>query len=93
MRARWAEVLKQTSSVRRRGKLNDYDQYRLLVDERDEGARQVVEQLNLHAGYEPVYVGPLENAEVQEHVLKLVIAISQGGMGPFFCRVAPPDQL
>src|SRR3712207_9441543 len=29
----------------------------------DEGARQVVEQLNRDAGYEPVYAGPLENAD------------------------------
>jgi hypothetical protein len=59
----------------------------------DEEARQVVEQLNRDAGYEPVYAGPLENAAAQENVLKVVIAISQGGMGPFFYRIAPPDQL
>src|SRR5215217_8481396 len=59
----------------------------------DEEAREVVEQLNRDAGYEPVYAGPLENAAAQENFLKLVFAINQGGMGRFFYRIAPPDQL
>jgi 8-hydroxy-5-deazaflavin:NADPH oxidoreductase len=59
----------------------------------DEEARQVVEQLNRDAGYEPVYAGPLENAATQENFLKLVFGINQGGMGPFLYRIAPPDQL
>ena len=59
----------------------------------DEEARQVVEQLNRDAGYEPVYAGPLENAGAQENFLKLVFAINQGGLGRFFYRMAPPDQL
>src|SRR5919199_1005242 len=59
----------------------------------DEEARQVVEQLNRDAGYEPVYAGPLENAAAQENFLQLVFAINQGGTGAFFYRIAPPDQL
>lgn len=59
----------------------------------DEEVRQVVEQLNRDAGYEPVYAGPLENAAAQENFLKLVFAINQGGLGRFFYRIAPPDQL
>jgi 8-hydroxy-5-deazaflavin:NADPH oxidoreductase len=59
----------------------------------DEEARQVVEQLNRDVGYEPVYAGPLENAAAQENFPKLVFAINQGGLGPFFHRMAPPDQL
>jgi predicted dinucleotide-binding enzyme len=59
----------------------------------DEDARQVVEQLNRDAGFEPVYAGPLENASLQENFLKLVFAINQGGLGRFFYRMAPPDQL
>src|SRR3712207_6785565 len=59
----------------------------------DEEARQVIEQLNRDAGYEPVYAGPLENAAAQENFLRLVFAINQGGLGPFFYRIAPPDQL
>ena len=59
----------------------------------DEEARQVVEQLNRDAGYEPVYAGPLENAATQENFVKLMFGISQGGMGRFYYRIAPPDRL
>ena len=59
----------------------------------DEEARQVVEQLNRDAGYEPVYAGPLENAALQENFLRLIFAVNQGGLGRFFYRMAPPDQL
>jgi predicted dinucleotide-binding enzyme len=59
----------------------------------DEEARQVVEELNRDAGYEPVYAGPLENALAQENFLKLIGGIAQGGIGPFLYRMAPPDQL
>jgi predicted dinucleotide-binding enzyme len=58
----------------------------------DEEAREVVEQLNRDAGYAPVYAGGLENAAAQESFIGLVFAIVQGGMGPFFYRMAPPDQ-
>jgi 8-hydroxy-5-deazaflavin:NADPH oxidoreductase len=59
----------------------------------DEQARRVVEQLIRDAGYEPVYAGSLENAALQENFLKLVFAINRGGLGRFFYRMAPPDQL
>ena len=59
----------------------------------DDEAREVVEQLNRDAGYEPVYAGPLENAADQERVLNLIFAINQGGLGAFVYRMAPPDQL
>jgi len=59
----------------------------------DEEARQVVEQLNRDAGYEPVYAGPLQNAAAQESFIKLIMGISQGGLGQFLYRMAPPDQL
>src|SRR5947209_9013466 len=59
----------------------------------DEESREVVEQLNRDAGYEPVYIGPLENAAAQENFIHLTMGISQGGMGPFLYRIAPPDQL
>jgi predicted dinucleotide-binding enzyme len=58
----------------------------------DEEAREVVEQLNRDAGYEPVYTGPLENAAAQESFIHLTMGISQGGMGPFLYRIAPPNQ-
>jgi predicted dinucleotide-binding enzyme len=59
----------------------------------DEEARQVVEQLNRDAGYELLYAGSLENAVLQENFLKLEFAINRGGLGRFFCRMTPPDQL
>ena len=59
----------------------------------DDEARAAVEQLTRDAGYDPVYAGPLTNAAAQEAFLKLMFAINQGGMGPFFYRMAPPDQL
>jgi 8-hydroxy-5-deazaflavin:NADPH oxidoreductase len=59
----------------------------------DEEAREAVEQLNRDAGFEPIYAGPLENASLQERFIDLVFAINQGGMGPFFYRMAPPESL
>ena len=58
----------------------------------DDEAREVVEQLNRDAGYEPLYAGGLENASVQEQFVKLMFGISRGGMSQFFYRFAPPDQ-
>jgi 8-hydroxy-5-deazaflavin:NADPH oxidoreductase len=58
----------------------------------DEEARDVVEQLNRDAGYDPVHAGGLENARAQEEFLALWVGISQE-LGPFFYRMAPPDQL
>jgi predicted dinucleotide-binding enzyme len=59
----------------------------------DEGARGTVERLSSDAGYEAIFAGGLENAGIQEGFLKLAFAINQGGMGPFFYRMAPPDRL
>ena len=59
----------------------------------DDEAREIVEQLNRDAGYEPVYAGGLENAAAQESFIGLIFGVVQGGMGPFFYRMAPPDQL
>ena len=58
----------------------------------DDEARGVVEQLIRDAGYDPIYAGGLENAGLQEQFLRLVFAINRGGLGPFFYRMAPPDQ-
>jgi predicted dinucleotide-binding enzyme len=58
----------------------------------DEEARSTVEQLNRDAGFDPIYAGGLENSDLQETMLRLVFAVMQGGMGPFFYRMAPPDQ-
>jgi 8-hydroxy-5-deazaflavin:NADPH oxidoreductase len=59
----------------------------------DDEAREVVEQLNRDAGYDPVYAGGLENAGAQEDFLNLIFAINQGGLGPFLYRMAPVDEL
>jgi hypothetical protein len=58
----------------------------------DAEARDVVEQLNRDAGYDPVYTGPIENAGAQEALVNIIFAIGQG-MGPFVYRMAPLDEL
>jgi predicted dinucleotide-binding enzyme len=58
----------------------------------DEEARDVAEQLNRDAGFDPIYAGGLDNAGAQEAMLPYWFAIAQGGVGPFFYRMAPPDQ-
>jgi predicted dinucleotide-binding enzyme len=59
----------------------------------DEEARQVVEQLIRDAGYDPVYAGGLDKAAALENFATLLIGTAQAGLGPFFYRMAPPDQL
>lgn len=59
----------------------------------DDEAREAVEQLTRDAGYEPLYAGQLENASAQESFLKLMFAINQSGVGPFFYWMAPPAEL
>jgi 8-hydroxy-5-deazaflavin:NADPH oxidoreductase len=58
----------------------------------DDEAREVTEQLNRDVGYDPIYAGGLENASALEAFVTVPFAIAQGGMGPFFYRMAPPDQ-
>jgi hypothetical protein len=59
----------------------------------DADAREVVEQLNRDAGYDPIYAGGRENAALMESALQFYFAIAQAGMGQFFYRMAPPDRL
>jgi 8-hydroxy-5-deazaflavin:NADPH oxidoreductase len=58
----------------------------------DEEAREVVEQLNRDAGYEPVRTGPIETAATQERMVHLIIAIGDE-LGPYVYRFAPIDRL
>ena len=58
----------------------------------DEEARDVVEQLNRDAGYDPVYAGDLSTAGIQEKFLLLVFGISKS-KGQVFYRFAPPEEL
>ena len=57
----------------------------------DDEAREVVEQLNRDAGYDPVRVGPLESAAAQEALIRVLFGIAEG-MGPCVYRFAPVDQ-
>jgi 8-hydroxy-5-deazaflavin:NADPH oxidoreductase len=57
----------------------------------DQEARGVVEQLIRDAGFDPIYAGGIDKAGLLETSLQLVFAIAQGGMGPFYYRMAPPD--
>jgi len=59
----------------------------------EEGARAVTELLSRDAGYEPVYIGGLEQARPSEDHLGFVFAIMQAGLGPFFYRYAKPGEL
>jgi predicted dinucleotide-binding enzyme len=64
----------------------------LLTGVEGEEAREVVEQLNRDAGYDPVYTGPLENAARQESIIDVIFAIGEG-MGEYVYRFAPIEQL
>jgi 8-hydroxy-5-deazaflavin:NADPH oxidoreductase len=59
----------------------------------DDEAREIVERLNLDAGYDPVRVGGLEMAAAQEGMVEIVFAISQAGLAEFVYRMAPLDRL
>jgi 8-hydroxy-5-deazaflavin:NADPH oxidoreductase len=59
----------------------------------DDDARTATEQLIRDAGYDPVFVGGLEQARALEDHLGLVFAISQAGLGPHFYRYAKPGEL
>ena len=59
----------------------------------DEEARDVVEQLTRDAGYEPVYLGGLDKAGLQEDAIQFWFSINQAGLGPFFYRFASPGAL
>jgi 8-hydroxy-5-deazaflavin:NADPH oxidoreductase len=58
----------------------------------DQETREIVEQLNRDAGYDPVYAGPIENAATQETMVNLIFAISEE-VGLYVYRFAPIDQL
>lgn len=60
----------------------------------DDEAREVVERLNRDAGYEPVRLGGLDQASLQEGAaLDVVMAILQGGLGEYVYRAAPVEEL
>jgi 8-hydroxy-5-deazaflavin:NADPH oxidoreductase len=59
----------------------------------EDDVREVTEQLNRDAGYEPVYAGGLDRARMLEDHLDLLFAVNQAGLGPFFYRYAAPGEL
>jgi predicted dinucleotide-binding enzyme len=59
----------------------------------DDEAREVTEQLIRDAGFDPVYIGGLENARLLEDHMRLISAISKGGLGPHFYRIVAPGNL
>jgi predicted dinucleotide-binding enzyme len=59
----------------------------------EQGARETTEQLIRDAGYDPVFVGGLEQARALEDHLGLVFAINQAGMGFVFYRYGKPGEL
>jgi predicted dinucleotide-binding enzyme len=58
----------------------------------DAEAREAVEQLNRDAGYDPVYMGPIDNASALEAMNEGIDAIGRE-MGPYVFRIAPPERL
>ena len=58
----------------------------------DDEARDVVEQLNRDAGYDPVRTGAIDNAAAQEGLIDVILAIGEA-IGPYVYRFAPIDQL
>ena len=59
----------------------------------DDEARETTERLIRDAGYDPVYVGGLEQARALEDHLAFMGVINRAGLGRFFYRFAAPDDL
>jgi 8-hydroxy-5-deazaflavin:NADPH oxidoreductase len=58
------------------------------------GARAITEQLIRAAGYDPVYVGDLEQARaLEDYFIQVMYPTLKAGMGPFFIRYAKPGEL
>jgi 8-hydroxy-5-deazaflavin:NADPH oxidoreductase len=59
----------------------------------EDGAREITETLIRDAGYDPVFIGGLDQARLLEDQIAVTFAVAQAGMGPFFYRIAPPGEL
>lgn len=57
----------------------------------DDEAAGVAEQLIRDAGYDPLRMGRLDMAGVQENMMKALSAVKEG-IGLFFYRAAPPEE-
>jgi predicted dinucleotide-binding enzyme len=58
----------------------------------DDAAAEVVERLARDAGYDPIRIGGLETAGLQEAMMKVMSAVKDE-VGLFFYRAAAPGQL
>lgn len=58
----------------------------------DDEAAEVVERLAREAGYDPIRIGTLEMAGLQEAMMRVMSTVKEE-LGLFFYRAAPPDQL
>jgi len=59
----------------------------------DDEARGVTEQLIRDVGFDPLYVGGLEQARALEDHLSVWFSAVQAGLGQSFYRYAPPGEL
>ncbi len=63
-----------------------------MVYAADDGARDATETLIRDAGFEPVSAGGLESARAVEDFLGVIFRVA-GQRGPFFYRIAKPEEL
>jgi predicted dinucleotide-binding enzyme len=63
-----------------------------MVYAADDAAREVTEALIRDAGFEPAFAGGLESARAVEDFLGVIFAVA-GQSGPFFYRIAKPEEL
>ncbi len=63
-----------------------------MVYAADDGARDATETLIRDAGFEPVSAGGLESARAVEDFLGVIFGVA-GQRGPFFYRIAKPEEL
>lgn len=59
----------------------------------DSEAREITERLVTDAGFDPVYVGDLDQAHLLEEHLRLIQTVAGAGLGPFFYRMAGAGSL
>jgi predicted dinucleotide-binding enzyme len=60
----------------------------------EEDARAAAEQLSRDAGYDPVFLGGLDQARaLEDHLTGVMFPALQGGLGPFFYRYAKAGEL
>jgi predicted dinucleotide-binding enzyme len=60
----------------------------------EEEARAITEQLIRAAGYDPIYVGGIEQARaLEDYFMQVFFPTVKAGMGPFFYRYTKPGEL